>query len=76
MTSFGMAERIQKSMADKFMRMVIENHLRVKAKKGIYPTADQVMQEINKKTFDVLLQHGYTEEGIKAVVEDIIGRRK
>ena len=67
---------IQKKIANKFMRMTIGSHIKGYIKKGIHPTTEQVMQNINQSALNTLAQYGYTHEEISKVVEDIIRRQK
>ena len=68
---------IQKKIADRFMRMTIYWHIQsTYFKRGVTPTAEQVMQDINDSALNTLLAQGYTEDGIKEMVEGIIRRQK
>ena len=68
--------KIQKAIADRFMRMVIYRQVGGYIKKGIHPTAEQVMQDIDRKSLDTLIQQGYTIEEITGIAEEVIRRQK
>ena len=69
--------RIQKKISDRFIRMTIKYHIeRTYYKKGITPTGEQVIQDIDKEALNTLLSQGYTEDKIKEIVEDTIRRQK
>jgi len=68
---------IQKRVADKLMRVTIKHHVnKTYFKKGLCPTTEQVMQDIDRKILDTLLLQGYTEGEIGKMVEDTIKELK
>lgn len=68
--------RIQKKVADRFLRMTIHNQVKGYFKKGVHPTVEQVMQDIDKQALGILLSQGYTEDKIKEIVEESIRRQE
>ena len=69
--------RIRRKISDRFIRMTIYYHINnTYFKKGITPTGEQVIQDIDKNTLNTLISQGYTEDKIKEIVEDTIRRNK
>jgi hypothetical protein len=69
--------KVQKAIADKFMREMIKHHIKQEyLKKSVTPTVEQVMQDIPAKKMLILLQGGFTREGIEGIVAEVIGRQK
>jgi len=69
--------KIQKKIADRFMKMTIYWHVKkTYFDKSIIPTAEQVIQDIDKQALNTLISQGYTEDEIGKMAEDIIGREK
>ena len=67
--------KIQEKIAGRLMHEVIKQRIKGYNKRGICPTVEQVMQDINQEAFNILAQCGYTEDKIKGIVEDIIRRK-
>ena len=69
--------RVQKKIADRFMCMAIHNHVKkTYFKKGVHPTVEQVIQNIDKQALNILHSQGYTEDKIKEIVEESIRRQE
>lgn len=69
--------RVQKRLYDFFMRLAMKRHIKKEYfKKGITPTAEQVLSDINPSSLSTLISQGYFVEDIKGIVEEIIGRHK
>lgn len=69
--------KIQKKITNRFMHMVIYNYIKEEyLKKGVHPTVEQVIQDIDKDKLAILLQNGYTMEEITKMVSEAIGRLK
>ena len=72
-----MVTGLKKKMADLLMREAIKHHVsKTYFKKGVTPTAEQVMQNIDKKALNILLSQGYTEDEIRGMVENTIKEQK
>jgi len=68
--------RVQKWTAAKFMYTTIHNHIKKSyIKKGIHPTVEQVMQDINEGSLNSLPLY-FTVEEIEEKVEESIRRQK
>jgi len=64
--------RVQKKIADRFMCMAIHNHVKkTYFKKGVCPTVEQVMQDINEDSLSTLLLYFTVEEIKEKTVESI-----
>jgi hypothetical protein len=68
--------RLQKKIADKFMRMTIYWHTRNVFEKDNTITVDKVIADINSASLDKLLSQGYTIEAIKEMAKEAIERCK
>ena len=69
--------KIKRKIADRFLHVTIYYHINnTYFKKGITPTVEQVIQDIDKDALNTLLSQGYTEDEINKIVEDTIRRKK
>ena len=67
---------VQKKIASRFIRMAIHNHIKgTYFKKGVHPTVEQVMQDINEDNLSTLLLY-FTVEEIKTKIAESIRRQE
>lgn len=67
--------KLQKKIATRLMRVTIYNHVnKTYLKKGLTPTTEQVMQDMDKKALSTLLGY-YTLDEIKGIIEKTIRRQ-
>jgi len=66
--------KVQEKVINSVMRQTIRKQLKSYRKRGISPTAEQVMQDINDNAQSTLTTHGYPPERIKVVVETELRR--
>jgi len=64
----------QEKIIDSTMRQAVKKQLKGYRKRGIQPTAERVMQDINDNALTTLASYGYTPEKIKVVVDDELRR--
>jgi len=67
--------RIQKKVVDGFIDMAINKQVKGYFKKGMHPTVEQVVQDINEDSLDFILLH-FTIEEIKEKIEKSIRRQE
>jgi len=67
--------RVEKTVTLAFMKSVIHNHIKSYSKKGIQPTVEQVMNDIDKDKLITILNY-LSEDEIKGAIEDTIRRQK
>jgi len=67
--------RAEKTVTLAFMKSVMHNHIKSYSKKGIQPTTEQVMNDIDKDKLATILNY-FSEEEIKNAIEDVIRRQK
>lgn len=71
-----MVTRIQKKIADGFMRMQVHKHIKdTYFKRGVTPTVEQVIMDIDEKALNILLAQGYTIEEIRSMTVEVINRQ-
>ena len=67
--------KIQKKVADRFMGMTIHKQVKDYFKKGVHPTVEQIMQDINEDSLSTLLLY-FTVEETKGKIEKSIRRQE
>ena len=69
-------DKVQEKTIAKVMQQTVRKHLKSYRKKGIHPTAEQVMQDIDSNTLAKLTSYGYPPDRIKVVVDNELRRCK
>ena len=67
--------RVQRKVVNKFMGMAIHKQVKDYFKKGMRPTVEQIMQDINEDSLSTLLLY-FTVEEIKEKIEESIRRQE